>query len=371
MPSPKISLHLPIVHPTYPPIRLPTYPPTLHPPPPLPQNLSLDSAVDLDRETAHRIGAGLPVPQNTFKPSLFRQPSLAEGPIRPKAYRSRGGRSSKTSTPVARSRQLDEMWGSSKREGGKYGGLGSTTTTPRDWTGSATTPLKLTTRSDLRNVTFTETGEYSVDDSKLEGEMAPVGLDELGVGISVFASPLHRFEYHSPSPSRERLLRTPREGDVEGGFVSDEGDSEDSEDERDEEAHEILMPEGEGADRTGRSNSDNLSGSMSRNSSDADLRALDAMSQTHSAASVALLDRVSTYRERQSSHAHAHRSHLELGLTGRGAVGLGMGEEAEDEASPILPSAATKSSSPVGSGANSINGERSGGNNLRGYGSTE
>ena len=59
--------------------------------------------MDLDRETANRIDAGLPVPQNTFKPSLFRQPSLAEGPIRPKAYRSRVGSksssSSKNNTP--------------------------------------------------------------------------------------------------------------------------------------------------------------------------------------------------------------------------------------------------------------------------------
>ena len=57
--------------------------------------------MDLDRETANRIDGGLPVPQNTFKPSLFRQPSLAEGPIRPKAYRSRVGSKSPSSSSKA------------------------------------------------------------------------------------------------------------------------------------------------------------------------------------------------------------------------------------------------------------------------------
>ena len=57
--------------------------------------------MDLDRETANRIDASLPVPQNTFKPSLFRQPSLAEGPIRPKAYRSRVGSKSSSSSSKA------------------------------------------------------------------------------------------------------------------------------------------------------------------------------------------------------------------------------------------------------------------------------
>jgi hypothetical protein len=208
-----------------------------------------------------------------------------------------------------------------------------------------------------------------MDDSKMEGEGdTPVGLGAPGMGISVFTSPLHRFEYHSPSPSRERLLRAPR--DVEGGFVSDEADSEDSEDERDQEAHEILMPEGDGP-RTSRSNSGTLSANISRNSSDADLRALDAMSATHAAASVALLDRVSSYRDRQS---HAHRQ-LELGIAGRGlasSTGMKTGEDADDEMSPILPSPTPKPppGNSTSAGHDSGN-DRAGGNIQRGYGSTD
>jgi hypothetical protein len=49
-------------------------------------HLSLESAIDLDRDTyAHRM-KGFP-PHNSFKPKLFRQPSLAEGPLRPGPYR--------------------------------------------------------------------------------------------------------------------------------------------------------------------------------------------------------------------------------------------------------------------------------------------
>lgn len=45
--------------------------------------LSLENALELDRGTAERTAVGLSIPQNTFRSDLFRQPSLAEGMIRP------------------------------------------------------------------------------------------------------------------------------------------------------------------------------------------------------------------------------------------------------------------------------------------------
>jgi hypothetical protein len=45
--------------------------------------LSLESALEIDRETTERAALGLSVPQNTFGSDLFRQPSLAEGMIVP------------------------------------------------------------------------------------------------------------------------------------------------------------------------------------------------------------------------------------------------------------------------------------------------
>lgn len=49
-------------------------------------HLSLESAIDLDRDTYEKRMKGFP-PHNSFKPKLFRQPSLAEGPLRPGPYR--------------------------------------------------------------------------------------------------------------------------------------------------------------------------------------------------------------------------------------------------------------------------------------------
>jgi hypothetical protein len=45
--------------------------------------LSLESALEIDRETTERAALGLSIPQNTFATDLFRQPSLAEGMIVP------------------------------------------------------------------------------------------------------------------------------------------------------------------------------------------------------------------------------------------------------------------------------------------------
>ena len=64
-------------------------------------HLSLEGAIDLDRETYDRRMEGYP-PHNSFKPKLFRQPSLAEGTLRPGPYRPTvilaGGKSALRST---------------------------------------------------------------------------------------------------------------------------------------------------------------------------------------------------------------------------------------------------------------------------------
>ena len=49
--------------------------------------LSLDSAIDIDRLVATRKAARRQVPHSTFSPTLFRQPSLSEGPLKPALYR--------------------------------------------------------------------------------------------------------------------------------------------------------------------------------------------------------------------------------------------------------------------------------------------
>ena len=64
-------------------------------------HLSLEGAIDLDRETYDKRMEGYP-PHNSFKPKLFRQPSLAEGALRPGPYRPTvilaGGKSALRST---------------------------------------------------------------------------------------------------------------------------------------------------------------------------------------------------------------------------------------------------------------------------------
>jgi hypothetical protein len=45
--------------------------------------LSLENAIELDKETTERTAVGLSIPQDTFRSDLFRQPSLAEGMIVP------------------------------------------------------------------------------------------------------------------------------------------------------------------------------------------------------------------------------------------------------------------------------------------------
>eukprot|EP01031_Cornospumella_fuschlensis_P049512 gene49512-60623_t len=51
------------------------------------QQLSLERAKEIDRAMLIRGAEGLPVPQDSFKPKLYRQPSLAEGALRPAPYR--------------------------------------------------------------------------------------------------------------------------------------------------------------------------------------------------------------------------------------------------------------------------------------------
>jgi hypothetical protein len=49
--------------------------------------LSLESAIDIDAKVAQQTAAGFDAPINTFQPALFRQPSLAEGRLKPQSYR--------------------------------------------------------------------------------------------------------------------------------------------------------------------------------------------------------------------------------------------------------------------------------------------
>ncbi len=51
------------------------------------QTLSLEGANAIDQSAAERKEAGEPIPHDKFKPILFRQPSLAEGKLKPAAYR--------------------------------------------------------------------------------------------------------------------------------------------------------------------------------------------------------------------------------------------------------------------------------------------
>jgi hypothetical protein len=50
-------------------------------------SLSLEKAIEIDVLTSERVAAGKVVPQQTFKRKLFRQPVLAEGQLKPAAYR--------------------------------------------------------------------------------------------------------------------------------------------------------------------------------------------------------------------------------------------------------------------------------------------
>ena len=372
-------------------------------------NLSLDSATDLDRETAHRIAAGLHVPQNSFKPSLFRQPSLAEGPIRPKAYRSGGGgghgyghgQASKVGTPAA---------------AGKYGGMGSTSVDP-----PPITPARAGA-PELRNVTFTAHSVDSVDASRVDANITPRQIFRtLGVPptsrLGSLTSPLHGFDFGSPSPARDRAADGGRyglvteEGDVEGGgygYLEEEDDDDDSEDERDAEANEILMRDlAEGHVALASSG-----GGRSRHDSDPDLVALDQvragqaaaspwlrvypcdvslrcvitcahqLSHTHMAVASSLLKVLSNASKRDSSAKAAAVTATGNSSGGGSGANAGANEAggqdlidagADDEAAPILPltvaGAAGRSSSPRTSPSGAINGGSSSG--IRGYGSTD
>ena len=108
--------------------------------------------------------------------------------------------------------------------GGKYGGLGSTTLVETlSSSATPTTPLRgslLRSITDIRNVTFTagsDGDELTLDESNnldldssgfaphpyLPSRMMS-GLGASGVGISAFTSPLHKYEYHSPTMSGMR-----------------------------------------------------------------------------------------------------------------------------------------------------------------------
>jgi hypothetical protein len=50
-------------------------------------SLSLESAMDLDRSEAYHRRHGQPVPHASFQKTMFRQPSLAEGRLKPMPYR--------------------------------------------------------------------------------------------------------------------------------------------------------------------------------------------------------------------------------------------------------------------------------------------
>eukprot|EP00981_Chlorochromonas_danica_P012618 scaffold5218_cov150-Ochromonas_danica.AAC.10 len=51
------------------------------------RQLSLERAKEIDRAMQQRAVHGLPTPQNTFRPFIYRQPSLTEGPLAPSLYR--------------------------------------------------------------------------------------------------------------------------------------------------------------------------------------------------------------------------------------------------------------------------------------------
>lgn len=63
------------------------------------QNLSLEGAMGIDKAVRRRKEHNRPIPQSTFKPSLFRQPSLAEGRLRPSSYRKHLGGNESPSSP--------------------------------------------------------------------------------------------------------------------------------------------------------------------------------------------------------------------------------------------------------------------------------
>ncbi len=52
------------------------------------QNLSLERAIEIDKAVNERAEKGLTIPHDTFSQTLFRQPALAEGRLRPAPYRS-------------------------------------------------------------------------------------------------------------------------------------------------------------------------------------------------------------------------------------------------------------------------------------------
>lgn len=61
--------------------------------------LSLESAIDIDAKVAQQNAAGFDAPINTFQPALFRQPSLAEGRLKPQPYRTVSSFSSPKNVP--------------------------------------------------------------------------------------------------------------------------------------------------------------------------------------------------------------------------------------------------------------------------------
>ena len=106
-------------------------------------------------------------------------------------------------------------------DGGKYGGLGSTTLAETlSSSATPTTPLRgslLRSSTDIRNVTFSsgsDGDELTLDESNnldldtsgfvphshLPSRMMS-GLGGSGIGISAFTSPLHKYEYSSPTMS--------------------------------------------------------------------------------------------------------------------------------------------------------------------------
>jgi hypothetical protein len=65
------------------------------------QNLSLEGAIGIDKSVQFRKEQNKFIPHHTFRPSLFRQPSLAEGRLKPSSYRKSTsiGRESSTLLP--------------------------------------------------------------------------------------------------------------------------------------------------------------------------------------------------------------------------------------------------------------------------------
>lgn len=64
-------------------------------------SLSLESAMDLDRRTEARRANRQPIPHDSFQKQMFRQPSLAEGRLKPMPYRRQKMGDSGTSFPVS------------------------------------------------------------------------------------------------------------------------------------------------------------------------------------------------------------------------------------------------------------------------------